>query len=67
MKQILLMIAAVALVGCGVPGTYMHEAALEEKAYKNRLMEIDEAFKRGDITESERQSLKNDAFRVRHQ
>jgi hypothetical protein len=66
MKQILLMIVAVAFcVGCGIPGTYMEEARRADRDYKNRLTEIDSAFKRGDITETERQRLKNEAFKAR--
>ena len=35
-----------------------------ERAHNTRIKEIDEAFKRGDISEFQRQQLKNEASRI---
>jgi len=56
MKKFLLLLMAVVMVGCTFTRT--------EVKLNQRLKEIDEAAARGDITEIQRQELKNDALKV---
>ena len=63
MKKLLLLVMAVVLVaGCkNVLLTHQQERQL---LVEQRHKEIDEAFARGDITEIQRQELKNDALKT---
>ena len=49
------------MVGCGVIKTHQQE---RQEMVEQRHKEIDEAFTRGDITEIQRQELKNEALKA---
>ena len=59
MKTLLLMVLTIGLLGCA-----NHPSVKRANAYDTRVKEIDAAFVRGDITEVQRQELKNDALKV---
>ena len=62
MKKLLaLSIALLVMVGCGVIKTHQQE---RQEMVEQRHKEIDEAFTRGDITEIQRQELKNEALKA---
>ena len=68
MKKLLLLVMAMVMVGCGtLPGFgrgAVQREARQEAAVNKRLKEIDEAAERGDITEIQRQELKNEALKL---
>jgi len=55
MKKLLLLAMAVVWAGC---------YTFEYGAYLDRIEEIDAACKRGDITEIQREELKNEAMKI---
>ena len=64
MKKLLLLVMAVVMVGCVPKYSRQGIQQRREASVEQRLKEIDEAAKRGDITEIQRQTLKTEALKI---